>query len=135
MTDAQIEKVLRDLFRSQRYAVLATDSQGQPFTSLMAFAVSGDLGQLVVLTERAARKFANLTANRRVALLIDNRENVARRIVAAGAVIGARRLGTPTRLAAQSTRVSATPGPIRARLRWFSASAMKLAADTGTLPP
>ena len=75
MTDAQIESVLRELFRSQRYAVLATDSHGQPFTSLMAFAVAGDLGQLVVLTERAARKFANLTANRRVALLIDNREN------------------------------------------------------------
>jgi nitroimidazol reductase NimA-like FMN-containing flavoprotein (pyridoxamine 5'-phosphate oxidase superfamily) len=75
MTDARIESVLRDLFRSQRYAVLATDNHGQPFTSLMAFAASEDLAQLVVLTERAARKFANLKANRRVALLVDNREN------------------------------------------------------------
>ena len=75
MTDAEIQSVLGDLFRSQRYAVLATDQRGQPFTSLMAFAASEDLAQLVVLTERAARKFANLKANSRVALLIDNREN------------------------------------------------------------
>ena len=75
MTDAEIQSVLGDLFRSQRYAVLATDQRGQPFTSLMAFAASEDLAQLVVLTDRAARKFANLKANSRVALLIDNREN------------------------------------------------------------
>lgn len=55
--------------------MLATDDGGQPFTSLMAFAASEDLGQMVVLTERTGRKYANLVANRRVALLIDDREN------------------------------------------------------------
>lgn len=74
-TDFEIQPVLRDLFRSQRFAVLATDDDGQPFASLMAFAASEDLGQIVVLTERATRKFANLKANSRVALLIDDREN------------------------------------------------------------
>jgi heme iron utilization protein len=74
-TDVEIQPILRDLFRSQRYAVLATDDRGQPFASLMAFAATEDLGQLVVLTERATRKFANLKANCRVALLIDDREN------------------------------------------------------------
>ena len=64
---------LRDLFRSQRFAVLATDDHGQPFPSLMAFAAAEDLRQLVILTERTTRKFANLMANGRVALLIDNR--------------------------------------------------------------
>ena len=60
--DQEIQPVLRDMFRSQRYAVLATDDHGQPFTSL-------------ILTERARRKFSNLKANCRVALLIDDRKN------------------------------------------------------------
>ena len=74
-TDEGIQPVLRGLLRSQRYAVLATDDHGQPFASLMAFAASEDLRQIVVLTERNRRKFANLKANRRVALMIDDREN------------------------------------------------------------
>ena len=75
ITDVEIQPILRDLFRSQRYAVFATDDHGQPFASLMAFAATEDLKQLVVLTERATRKFANLMANPRVAFLIDDREN------------------------------------------------------------
>lgn len=74
-TVVEIQPVLRDLFRSQRFAVLATDDEGQPFASLMAFAATEDLGQIVVLTERATRKFANLKANPSVALLVDDREN------------------------------------------------------------
>jgi hypothetical protein len=71
----EIQLALRQLFLSQRYAVLATDEHGQPFTSLMAFSATEDMRQIVLLTERSRRKFANLKANRRVALLIDNREN------------------------------------------------------------
>ena len=74
-TDVEIQPVLRDLFRSQRFAVLATDDHGQPFASLMAFAVTEDLQQIVLVTERTRRKCANLEANRRVALLIDDRQN------------------------------------------------------------
>lgn len=73
--DAALQALLSTLFRSQRFAVLATDDCGQPFTSLMAFAATDDLEQVVLLTERAGRKFINLVANRRVALLIDDREN------------------------------------------------------------
>ena len=76
MNDEQdIQSVLRDLFASQRFAVLATDDCGQPFASLMAFAVTEDLRQIVVLTDRHRRKFSNLKTNCRVALLIDDREN------------------------------------------------------------
>jgi hypothetical protein len=73
--DDDIRPALRALLADQRYAVLATDDRGQPFTSLMAFAASDDLDRLVVLTERGTRKFANLQANPRVALLIDDRGN------------------------------------------------------------
>lgn len=74
-TDVEIQPLLQELFRSQRYAVMATSEHEQAFTSLMAFAAAEDLRQLVVLTERATRKFANLKVNSRVALLIDDREN------------------------------------------------------------
>ncbi len=73
--EAKVRPVLRDLFITQRFAVLATDEHGQPFASLMAFAASEDLRHIVVLTDRATRKFCNLEANPRVALLIDDREN------------------------------------------------------------
>ncbi len=74
-TDQEIQRVLRELLGAQRYAVLATDDRGQPFASLMAFAATEDLRQIVILTERRRRKFANLAANCRVALLIDDRAN------------------------------------------------------------
>lgn len=76
-TITEIQPLLRNLFQAQRFAVLATEGDGQPFASLMAFAASEDLRELVVLTERGTRKFCNLAANRRVALLIDDRENKA----------------------------------------------------------
>ncbi|MBK7953653.1 MAG: pyridoxamine 5'-phosphate oxidase family protein [Candidatus Accumulibacter sp.] len=71
-----LPQVLQRLLAAQRYAVLATESGGQPYTSLMAFAVTDDLKGLILLTERATHKYANLMANRRVAVFIDNRENV-----------------------------------------------------------
>ncbi|MCU0522635.1 MAG: pyridoxamine 5'-phosphate oxidase family protein [Anaerolineae bacterium] len=66
---------LRQLLSSQRFAVLATESMGQPYTSLMAFAASQDLRCLVLVTERATRKFGHMVANPRVALLVDDRTN------------------------------------------------------------
>ncbi|HPU79460.1 pyridoxamine 5'-phosphate oxidase family protein [Accumulibacter sp.] len=71
-----LESLLQGLLAAQKYAVLATESGGQPYTSLMAFSVSEDLRDLILLTERATHKYANLMANRRVAVFIDNRENV-----------------------------------------------------------
>jgi hypothetical protein len=61
---------------TQRFAVLSTrQDDGHPYASLVAFFVSADLMQLVFCTLRSTRKFANLEAEGRVALLIDNRSN------------------------------------------------------------
>jgi hypothetical protein len=68
--------LVRDLLGSQRSAVLATQQGGQPYLSLMAFVATPDLKQLIVATERETKKYANLRAESRVALLIDNRSNV-----------------------------------------------------------
>jgi heme iron utilization protein len=67
---------IRALFENQRFAVLSTrQDDGHPYASLVAFSVDTDLKQLVFCTLRSTRKFANLEAEGRVALLIDNRSN------------------------------------------------------------
>ena len=69
-------KLLDDLLSKQRYCVLATQNDGEPYGSLVAFAVSEDLARIVFPTSRSTRKFANILSNSRVAILIDNRENL-----------------------------------------------------------
>lgn len=71
-----MKKDLQSLFESQRLAVLATQNEGQPYTSLVAFAASKNLRHLFFATTRATRKFANLLADPRVAMLVDSRSNV-----------------------------------------------------------
>ena len=71
---AMKEKV-RELFETQKLAVLSTQREGQPYTTLVAFAASPDLKYLYFATTRATRKYANLSADSRVAMLMDNRSN------------------------------------------------------------
>lgn len=67
---------IRALLETQRFSVLSThQNDGHPYSSLVAFCVDTDLKQLVFCTLRSTRKFANLEAEGRVALLIDNRSN------------------------------------------------------------
>ena len=84
--DLTLRRTLEDLLRSQRLAVLATHRAGGPYTSLVAFASTEDLKQLVFATTRSTRKYANLLEDSRVALLIDNRSNQDSDIHAAAAV-------------------------------------------------
>jgi nitroimidazol reductase NimA-like FMN-containing flavoprotein (pyridoxamine 5'-phosphate oxidase superfamily) len=82
----ELEHLLQDLFRSQKLAVLATHNSGQPYASLVAFAATGDLKKLVFATTRSTRKYANITGDHRVAVLVDSRSNQVADIHAAMAV-------------------------------------------------
>jgi nitroimidazol reductase NimA-like FMN-containing flavoprotein (pyridoxamine 5'-phosphate oxidase superfamily) len=84
--DLTLRRTLEDLLQSQKLAVLATHKGGQPYTSLVAFAATRDLEQLLFSTTRSTRKYANLMEDSRVALLIDNRSNRDSDIHAAVAV-------------------------------------------------
>ena len=64
-----------ELFHSQPLAVLATQGSGQPYGSLVAFASTDDLKYLIFSTTRSTRKYANLSSDPRVAMLVDNRSN------------------------------------------------------------
>jgi nitroimidazol reductase NimA-like FMN-containing flavoprotein (pyridoxamine 5'-phosphate oxidase superfamily) len=67
---------IRDLFRTQKLAVLSTQNSGQPYASLVAFVASEDLQHLVFATPRTTRKYHNLTVDPRVAMLMDSRSNL-----------------------------------------------------------
>lgn len=75
LTDEVTLPRLQEFLASQRSAVLATTENGQPYLSLMAFAATDDLQYLLVATYRATRKYRNIKADPRVALLVDNRTN------------------------------------------------------------
>jgi nitroimidazol reductase NimA-like FMN-containing flavoprotein (pyridoxamine 5'-phosphate oxidase superfamily) len=71
-----IKKHIRDLFINQKLAVLSTQQSGQPYTSLIAFVGKDDLKKIYFVTPRTTRKFANLSADSRVAILINSSLNM-----------------------------------------------------------
>ena len=75
MEHAEILPILRDLFAVQRYAVLGTQGVERVSLNLMAVAATDDLRSLILATERATSKYANLRHDPRVSLLVDSRAN------------------------------------------------------------
>lgn len=73
--DLSLRKFLKDLFKTQRLAVLATLDGRQPYGNLVAFTATRDLKYLLFATFRATRKYSNISRNPRVAMVIDDRLN------------------------------------------------------------
>ena len=71
----EIRRSLKDLLSTQSLAVLSTHQEGQPYASLVAFAATEDLKHLFFVTPKTTRKFANLSADCRVAMLINSSQN------------------------------------------------------------
>ncbi|MFX0197616.1 MAG: pyridoxamine 5'-phosphate oxidase family protein [Candidatus Hodarchaeota archaeon] len=70
-----IRRKLKELFDKQRIGVLSTQKRNRPYASLVAFAVTDDLKHFVFATPRTTRKYSNILATSRAALLIDNRSS------------------------------------------------------------
>ena len=70
-------RLLREMLDDQLLGVLGTHHEGEPYTSLVGFAATPDLKALLFATGRSTRKAANLTADSRASMLIDNRTNTA----------------------------------------------------------
>ena len=81
----ETRELIRELFASQRLAVLATLESRQPYTNLVAFCETDDLKFLLFATNRNTRKYANIAANPQVAMLVDSRSNQDSDFVAATA--------------------------------------------------
>jgi nitroimidazol reductase NimA-like FMN-containing flavoprotein (pyridoxamine 5'-phosphate oxidase superfamily) len=73
----QFQKAVEELFRSQNLATLSTHHAGQPYASLVAFVASDDLRKIYFATPTTTRKYANLTADSRVAILVNSSMNQA----------------------------------------------------------
>ena len=70
-----IENFIRSLLESESFAVLSTQGDGQPYSSLICFAYSDDLKKLVFATPVDTRKFNLIIKSDRVSILVDNRSN------------------------------------------------------------
>ena len=75
--EPDIRAQLQKLCNSQSLAVLCTHGPAGPYGSLVAFATTEDLTEIFFATLRSTRKYANIMAEGKVALLIDNRCNSA----------------------------------------------------------
>ena len=75
MEKHQVRDLIRGLLRDQMVGVLATDAESQPYATLVGFTANEELEQVYFVTTRTTRKFAALTGNPKVSLLIDNRSN------------------------------------------------------------
>jgi general stress protein 26 len=73
--ELRLRKMLRELFRSQLFAVIATQQLTRPHNNLVAFAATDDLRNIIFATRRATNKYSNLLSNNNVSMLIDNRTN------------------------------------------------------------
>ncbi len=89
--NADRKKILNnisELFESQSLAVLSTQKNNQPYSSLIAFAVSSDLKYFYFLTPNTTRKYDHLTANPKVSILVNDSRNRADDIYNAVSVTG-----------------------------------------------
>jgi nitroimidazol reductase NimA-like FMN-containing flavoprotein (pyridoxamine 5'-phosphate oxidase superfamily) len=66
---------LNTLFQNQKLLALATQEPGNPYLSLMAFAMTEDLRSLIVATQKGTRKYNNMVNSPGVSFLIDNRSS------------------------------------------------------------
>jgi nitroimidazol reductase NimA-like FMN-containing flavoprotein (pyridoxamine 5'-phosphate oxidase superfamily) len=82
----ELSNLIKKVLASQRFAVLATQADGQPYGNLIAFAAADDLGSLLFVTNRNTRKYLNVRVNKRVAVLIDSRTNQALDLINAVAI-------------------------------------------------
>ncbi len=77
---------LKVLNENQKLGVLATNDNGQPYTSLISFAIAPDLKKVIFATPKDTRKYKNILNTKEVAILIDNRSSTQKKLLATEAV-------------------------------------------------
>ncbi len=70
-----IRKYIEDIFLNSRFAVLATEGDGQPHASYVAITPMDSYRALIFATYRNTQKYLNLTRNGKVALLVESGKN------------------------------------------------------------
>jgi general stress protein 26 len=86
MVSEELLPEIKNLFDQRGLGVLATAGDPYPYTSLIAFAATEDLRELVFATLRATHKYKNMQKNSRVSFLINSAINQAQDLKDAVAV-------------------------------------------------
>lgn len=83
---APVPDRLRVFNKNQHFSVLATNDNGQPYTSLISFAITPDMKMVIFATPKDTRKYRNILNTKEVAILIDNRSNTRKNLMATEAI-------------------------------------------------
>ncbi|MBS4062000.1 MAG: pyridoxamine 5'-phosphate oxidase family protein [Bacteroidetes bacterium] len=67
-----VKKYIEEIFETSRFAVLATEGDGQPHASYIAITPMDSYSALIFATYRNTQKYLNLTSNGKVALLVES---------------------------------------------------------------
>jgi uncharacterized pyridoxamine 5'-phosphate oxidase family protein len=67
-----IKEYIMGALQSSRFAILATEGNGQPHTSLIAITPFGNFRQIIFATYRDTLKYRNLSSNNKIALFIES---------------------------------------------------------------
>jgi heme iron utilization protein len=84
--DVSVPERLKSLDKTRLHAVLATEFDSQPYTSLIAYALTPDMRSILFITPKFTHKYKNMMKNSRVSLLIDTRSNTKKDYMGAEAV-------------------------------------------------
>jgi nitroimidazol reductase NimA-like FMN-containing flavoprotein (pyridoxamine 5'-phosphate oxidase superfamily) len=76
MANSKRLEAIKSLLVRQKFAVVSTHCDGQPYCNLVAFAETEDIRNLIFVTSRNTSKYQNLMKDSRVSFLIDNRTNL-----------------------------------------------------------
>jgi len=71
-------ETMKELLKTNDICVLATESNGKPHCSLMAYVCDEDCRHVYMVTDRDSIKFRNLEKSPGVSLLVDTRETHGR---------------------------------------------------------
>jgi len=69
-----IKEYIQEVVQANRFAVLATAFEDQPYASLIAVTATEGYLKLIFATYRNTRKYNNLICNGKVSILFENRE-------------------------------------------------------------
>lgn len=69
---------IKALIQEKDICVLATDGDGKPYCSLMAYAHDESFEYIYMVTHKNTQKYKNLMKNPAVSLMIDSREKIPR---------------------------------------------------------
>ena len=71
-----MKKAIETILKENTLCVLCTEKEGRPYCSLMTYVLSDDMATLYMVAFEDSKKYKNITHNKCVSVLIDNRQIV-----------------------------------------------------------